>query len=167
MVELWKILTFAFLIQRTDSHSDTFKLQAHAMFLDTSFNSMKTVLSNVFSAFIESATKMWTYAKYLPLGKQPGTKLLLKTINDLIELAFVLMKGKGKNKRNVGYKCALSKVQVEWLAMNAFSMVLKKRQSKYGMVLEWVEDKMKRMRDREAEMCMRMEGIVRIVASSD
>jgi hypothetical protein len=58
---------------------------------------------------------MWTYARCLPLSKQPGTKLLIKTISDTIDLAFVLMKSKGENKRNVGYKCAVSRVQVEWL----------------------------------------------------
>lgn len=26
----------------------------------------------------------------------------------------MLMKGKGRNKKNVGYKCVVKKVQVEW-----------------------------------------------------
>ncbi|KUJ22916.1 uncharacterized protein LY89DRAFT_314076 [Mollisia scopiformis] len=109
-----RVLSFRFKMAGANLlFTDTFKIQAHAMFLDTSFNSLKTVLSNVYSAFIESATKMWTYAKCLPAGKQPGTQLILKTIRDLIELAFVLMKSKGKNKKNVGYKFALSKMQVE------------------------------------------------------
>jgi ribosomal protein RSM22 (predicted rRNA methylase) len=111
---------------------DSFKIQAHAMFLDTSFSSLHTVLSNVYNAFTETATKLWTYARCLPVGKQPGTKLMIskstwpllirvhlspyiiETINDLIELAFVLMKSKGRNKKNAGYKCGLSKLQVEW-----------------------------------------------------
>ncbi|TAQ91363.1 hypothetical protein B7494_g281 [Chlorociboria aeruginascens] len=58
---------------------DSFKIQAHAMFLDTSFNSLATVLSNVHSAFIESATKMWTYNRCLPSGKQPGRRLIIST----------------------------------------------------------------------------------------
>jgi len=56
---------------------DTFKIQAHAMFLDTTFNSFPTVISNVYSAFIETATKMWTYTRCLPTKKQPGTKLVI------------------------------------------------------------------------------------------
>jgi hypothetical protein len=51
---------------------------------------------------------MWTYARCLPVGKQPGTKLIIKTVKDLIELAFLLMKGKGKNKKNEGYECGVS-----------------------------------------------------------
>lgn len=99
------------------------------MFLDTSFNSLATVLSNIFIAFVETASKTWTYAKCLPTGKQPGTELMIseyfpslqiqwltvsETISDLIDLAFVLMKSKGRNRKNAGYKCAVSKVQVEW-----------------------------------------------------
>ncbi|KAE8444198.1 hypothetical protein EG329_000795 [Mollisiaceae sp. DMI_Dod_QoI] len=144
---------------------NTFKIQAHAMFLDTAFNSLKTVLKNVHSSFIESATKMWTYAKCLPAGKQPGLKLLIKTISDLIELAFVLMKSKGKNKKNVGYKCALTKVQVEWLALNAFCSVLGKRQSKYHKVLEWLDEKAQLLSRMEGDTCQRMEGVLRTTST--
>ena len=35
-------------------------------------------------------------------------------ISDLIELAFVLMKSKRRNKKNLGYECVVKKVQVEW-----------------------------------------------------
>lgn len=123
----------------TNQMADTFKIQSHAMFLDTSFNSLTTVLSNVYSAFKETATKMWTYARCLPVGKRPGTKLListpptypskaradangsrLETISEVVELAFVLMKSKSKNKKNVGYKCALTKMQVEWYVPSTF-----------------------------------------------
>ncbi|KAG9231544.1 hypothetical protein BJ875DRAFT_382758 [Amylocarpus encephaloides] len=130
------------------------------MFLDTAFNSLPTVTSNVHSAFIETATKMWTYAKCLPVGKQPGTKLLCKTITDLIDLAFVLMKSKGKNKKNIGYKCALSKLQVKWLAINAFKTVLQKRQSKYTQTLQWLETHLSAITGKEKRICKRMRGVV-------
>lgn len=39
---------------------------------------------------------------------------IVETITELVELAFVLIKSKGRNKKNVGFKCAVSKVQVEW-----------------------------------------------------
>lgn len=40
--------------------------------------------------------------------------LVTETISDVVELAFVLMKSKGRNKKNAGYKCVVKKVQVEW-----------------------------------------------------
>lgn len=56
---------------------DAFKIQAHAIFLDTSFNALSTVLFNLYTAFIETANKTWMYAKCLPAGKQPSTALFI------------------------------------------------------------------------------------------
>lgn len=139
---------------------DTLKIQSHALFLDTSLNSLHTVLSNIHSAFLDTAMKMWTYIKLLPVGKKPSTKLLVKTINDTIDLAFVLMKSKGKNAKNKGFACKVTKVMVEWLAVHAFRDVLRRRQSDYGTILEWLEGRIGVLRKREGELCGRMRGIV-------
>jgi hypothetical protein len=96
-----------------------FKIEAHAMFLDTTHNSLRTVLSNIHVAFVQTATKMWTYTRCLPVGKQPRAQLIITTIQDVVELAFVLLKSKGKNgnKALKGYRCAVTKVQVEWYVL--------------------------------------------------
>jgi hypothetical protein len=47
------------------------------MFLDTSFNSFRTVFSNIYECFVETATKMWQYAKCLPVQKQPGARVVI------------------------------------------------------------------------------------------
>jgi len=140
--------------------TDSFKLQSHAMYLDTSYNSTTTVLTNIYTSFLETATKMWTYAKCLPGGKQPGTNLLIKTITDLIEMAYVLIKSKGKNKKNEGYQCGVKKAQLEYLAFKAFRNVLKKRQSKYGKVITWLDDQLMDLKVKGADSLSRMSGIV-------
>ena len=140
--------------------TDSFKLQSHAMYLDTSYNSTTTVITNIYTSFLETATKMWTYAKCLPGGKQPGTNLLIKTITDLIEMAYVLIKSKGKNKKNEGYQCGVKKAQLEYLAFKAFRNVLKKRQSKYGKVITWLDDQLMDLKVKGADSLSRMSGIV-------
>jgi len=130
------------------------------MYLDTSYNSTTTVLTNIYTSFLETATKMWTYAKCLPGGKQPGTNLLIKTITDLIEMAYVLIKSKGKNKKNEGYQCGVKKAQLEYLAFKAFRNVLKKRQSKYGKVITWLDDQLMDLKVKGADSLSRMSGIV-------
>jgi hypothetical protein len=116
------------------------------MFLDTSFNSLTTVLSNVHSAFIETAMKMCAYISCLPTSKQPGAKLVVKTFQDLVALAFVLMKSKGKTKKNVGYECALNRAQVEGLAVTAFLEVLGRKQSRYREVLTWLTTRLEELK---------------------
>ncbi|KAH8603107.1 hypothetical protein B0O99DRAFT_605134 [Bisporella sp. PMI_857] len=131
------------------------------MFLDTSHNSLPIVLHNLHSAFIETATKMWTYARFLPPRSHPSTTLLVKTVEDLVGLAFALIKGKGRRKGMEGYRCAVGRVQVEWLALIAFKKVLGRRQSRYQGLLAWIDQQIKRLRSRYWIACQRMEGIVK------
>lgn len=42
------------------------------------------------------------------------TGIEIETISDVIELAFILMKSKERNKRNAGFRCVVRKVWVEW-----------------------------------------------------
>ncbi|KAI9814856.1 MAG: hypothetical protein M1832_005658 [Thelocarpon impressellum] len=116
-----------------------FKIQTHAMFLDTNFNSTATVLSNLYQIFAESAMKFYRYAKCMPPRKQPQTRLLIRTIHDMIDLAFVLMKSKGKHGQNGHFRCAVSKAQVKWLGCTAFQVALHRKQSRFGEVLAWLE----------------------------
>lgn len=118
-----------------------FKIQTHKMFLDTNFNSPNTVLSSIYQNFVEAAMKYYRYAKCMQNDKQPHLDLLkgklLKerfllyetvknqlsrdlpmfnagTIRDLVDLAFILIKGKHKLQVANDYDCAVSKRQVQW-----------------------------------------------------
>lgn len=66
--------------------------------------------------------------------------MFLTTIPDLIEMAYTLIKGKSNNKNNEGYKCTVSKAQFECMIKNVFRDVLRKRQSKYGKVILWLNE---------------------------
>lgn len=57
--------------------ADAFRIQSHLMFFDTSHNSRRTMLENLYLAFVETATKMWAYARCLPGEKQPSPRLLI------------------------------------------------------------------------------------------
>lgn len=47
------------------------------MFLDTNFNSVSTVLTNIYQNFVESAMKFYSYTKSLPPNKRPRPTLLI------------------------------------------------------------------------------------------
>lgn len=139
---------------------NTFKIQCHAMFLDTAFNSPTTVARNIYENFMESATKMYTYNKCLPIHKQAGTKIIIQIIESLVDLAFVLIKSKEKNPRNASYRCAISKAELEWLAFHAFTNVLKPRQSKYKEVLHWLEGRLEGLMMKKGKMVTKMSPLV-------
>ena len=117
----------------------TLKIQTHAMFLDTSFNSASTVLSSIYQNFLESAMKFYRYAKSMGRGQQPTTSVMIRkchrgwhnsphgdgrgatltmhcsgTIHDLITLGCVLVHSQKKSEDAADYRCAVKKAQIEW-----------------------------------------------------
>jgi telomerase reverse transcriptase len=53
------------------------KLYMRTMYLSTSYNSVTTVLTNLYCAFDEVAKKSYSYIKSLPSSKQPASKLMI------------------------------------------------------------------------------------------
>ncbi|KAL7629462.1 Telomerase reverse transcriptase [Parahypoxylon ruwenzoriense] len=118
---------------------NAFKIQSHLMFFDSELNSSKTTLSNIYNAFSETATKMWAYARCLPPQKQPPGTLVIRAVSKVIDMAFLLLKSKTRKLRYPGYTCDVKKLEVSWLAYNAFYKVLERKQSKYGETLGWLK----------------------------
>ena len=47
------------------------------MFLDTQFNSVPTVLANLYQSFLESAVRCFEYVRHLSALKEPSSRLLI------------------------------------------------------------------------------------------
>ncbi|KAF2969504.1 hypothetical protein GQX73_g4071 [Xylaria multiplex] len=118
---------------------NAFKIQCHTMFFDTRLNSAPTILNNIYKAFVETATKMWAYARSLPAAKQPSSNIVIKTIQKLSETAYVLLTSRTRKSRYPDYECDIKKCEVSWLACNAFHQVLSRKQSSYTKTLAWLK----------------------------
>lgn len=59
---------------------NAFTIQAHLMYFDTGHNSEQASLGNLYSAYVETATKMSAYARCLPTSKQPSAKLVIGSL---------------------------------------------------------------------------------------
>lgn len=129
------------------------------MFLDTSFNSVAVVMSNLYQSFLDAAERGYEYLKNMPASKRPVSRLLIskllsptlgwidcaystwmssragckssiashvdplltvaaplvETLDNLISLAFVLMRNYSRRKQDCrGYQCAVTRRQVKW-----------------------------------------------------
>jgi hypothetical protein len=40
-----------------------------------------------------------------------------ETIRDVIDLAFILLRSKSRKQKNQGFRCAVSKTEVEWYGL--------------------------------------------------
>ncbi|KAL8867135.1 MAG: hypothetical protein Q9174_005857 [Haloplaca sp. 1 TL-2023] len=118
---------------------NAFKIQTHRMFLDTNFNSVLNVLGNVYQNFLEAAMKFYRYVLSMQQKSRPRSALLIDTIRSMVDMAFVLIKARHKSPDSQEYSCAVSKNQVQWLAMSAFSHVLRRKQTGFQEALAWTD----------------------------
>ncbi|KAI9752931.1 MAG: FKBP12-associated protein [Chaenotheca gracillima] len=116
------------------------------MFLDTDLNSASTVLANLYSNFFNCAMKVHQYLKCLPAKKRPRSSFLIGTMQDLMEMAYTLIKSQERRHprdetvRSMGhYQCAVTKTQVRWLAATAFQTALTRKQTQYQELLAWLK----------------------------
>ncbi|AEO53524.1 hypothetical protein MYCTH_2294977 [Thermothelomyces thermophilus ATCC 42464] len=65
------------------------------MFFDTSHNSRRGVLANIYAAFAETATKMWAYARCMT--RRPGTAIVIGTCAATTALS---NKGRGREEKS-------------------------------------------------------------------
>ncbi|KAL0939367.1 telomerase reverse transcriptase [Colletotrichum truncatum] len=144
------------------------KIQSHLMFYDTNHNTLRTVMSNLHKAFIETAEKMWSYWRCLPTDKQPDSRLVIKTIGKLIDVAFVLLTGKTRKKKHPHYSCALEKTQVFWLALDAVRKVLTRKQANFAPVLSWIDAELSKLESTKTTRAMKvMKQLGRIATARD
>lgn len=79
--------------------SSAFKNLTHKMFLDTTFNSLNTVLSTIYKNFLELAMKYYRYAKCMATSMYPHAGLLIGMMNWTGVLPEMLYDGRLPNHR--------------------------------------------------------------------
>ncbi|KAL9095597.1 MAG: hypothetical protein Q9165_002029 [Trypethelium subeluteriae] len=115
------------------------RIQMHAMFLDTTYNALSTVLESLYQTYRETAQKCFAYIKSLPVTKRPGLGVLVKTIEDVMALSWALMSRRGRRKGQwAQYECAVKRKSAEWLGYTAFSTVFGQKQTRYQLFLAWL-----------------------------
>jgi telomerase reverse transcriptase len=170
-----------------------FRLQMHGMFLDTKHNSAAVALRSLYSAFLDSAMKMYTYQRRL-LGRpnrkrhsqqqqrrQTEQELMLRIVSDVIRLAIYILRAWSASSSTKSttttptltgasleqqQQLTISPAHVRWLAAMAFKAILGRKQTGFRDLLVWL-DKLARASkpktDREAAVLWRM---VRAAGSS-
>lgn len=116
------------------------KIQMHALVLDTSLNAPALVAAALYRNFTETAMKMHRYLVSLPRRKRPPGKLVIEAIKDSARLASNATRGTRCAKTISEWTCSITSRQILWLAATAFEDVLRKKQTAYSDVLDWLRD---------------------------
>ncbi|PGH29534.1 telomerase reverse transcriptase [[Emmonsia] crescens] len=127
----------------------SFKIQAHAMFLDTKHNSPSVVLASLYHNFLESAMKLYEYTRSLchrgnrGRGKTAMTSsaLLIRTISALMDVAIHIIQSRKStaSRTGSGFESSVTRSQIRWLAAIAFRTVLGRKQTKFAATLRWLD----------------------------
>ncbi|KAL1305634.1 hypothetical protein AAFC00_007230 [Neodothiora populina] len=117
------------------------KVHMHAMHLCTSHNGLDVVLSNLYSAFFDTAERCIRYIQSLPNEKKPSESLIIRTIEGLVDVAFGLMQRKKVTAASstIRYQCSVTRTQTKWLAARAFSQTFQVRQTRFIGLLLWLD----------------------------
>ncbi|KAL5463064.1 hypothetical protein PMIN06_001306 [Paraphaeosphaeria minitans] len=94
-----------------------FKIQLQAMLIDTSFNSVATVLANLYQSFHEAAVRCFEYARSLSKARPIHSSLLISTVDGIMALAFVMLQRRTRSRaaRNAEkIRGDISRRQVQW-----------------------------------------------------
>ncbi|EPE03966.1 telomerase reverse transcriptase [Ophiostoma piceae UAMH 11346] len=136
-------------VDRTRSPGEKFKRKtlSHTMFYDMSYNSRRTALHNLHSALVETANRMWAYARCMTKAQRPSPKLTISTIEDLAGLAFAILSGQNQSSRGPDYKFTVTKVHLKLILLHAFFKVLNRKQTSYKEVLAWIQNETRTLKE--------------------
>ncbi|KAF1929540.1 uncharacterized protein M421DRAFT_4010 [Didymella exigua CBS 183.55] len=132
---------------------NAFKIQLKAMFIDPALNSVSTVLTNLHQSFHEAAVRCLEYVRMLAKMRTTCSSLLIRTVDSIIALAFVMVQRRARSRseaRLVHAQSVISRRQLQWLACKAFYTVFQRAQTKHGALLAWLRGSLKAARVSDA-----------------
>ncbi|PSK43718.1 hypothetical protein B9Z65_7232 [Elsinoe australis] len=93
---------------------DTAKLHMHSILMSTAFNDLVRVQENVYQAFTDMAWRCVHYLDSMSSGRQPSAQLVIRTVEDLTDFAYSLMKnGQRVKGQSLDHKCLISRQQMQ------------------------------------------------------
>ncbi|KAF2134143.1 hypothetical protein P153DRAFT_105302 [Dothidotthia symphoricarpi CBS 119687] len=120
------------------------------MFIDTSLNSMAKILANLYQSFYEAAARCLEYVRALAKVRTACSSLLIKTVDNIIALAFVMLQRRSRSRSiqsgGQPLQSAVSRRHVMWLACRAFQTVFQRRQTKHCVLLKWLGGELRKAR---------------------
>ncbi|CAE7177976.1 hypothetical protein PTNB85_02944 [Pyrenophora teres f. teres] len=97
---------------------NAFKIQLKVMLIDTSLNSVATVLANLYQSFYEAAVRCLEYTHALcKVRKTTCSSLLIKTVDNMVALAYVMLQRRARSRGSREAKIAqgvVTRRQLQW-----------------------------------------------------
>lgn len=162
------------------------RLQTQKINLDIELNTTQVVLLGIYTSFMETAMKMYSYIKLVGARARPSAKLIVQTIWDSIRYTVqatqAIHRKQYKNQKYVQTHSegpehmgqarrplrpgldgeqSVSRVQIEYLGAVAFSHILQRKQTQFVAVLRSLDNMKKSARPKTDREALRLKKVVR------
>ena len=134
--------------------------QLHSMYLDADHNTRDVVLANLYTGFISAAMKMYRYMKALPGRAHLQHPIIIQTIKDLVHQTASQIQAR-RVSRPAPLTCFVQPSQLQYLASAAFRFVLRRKQTRYAPVLQWLDSLWRASRPATNTEALRLLRVVR------
>ncbi|XP_065869948.1 telomerase reverse transcriptase [Euphorbia lathyris] len=124
---------------------DYMRPKCHPIFFDSNINSSPVVRLNIYQAFLVCAMKFHCYVSEMLYMCKLRPRFYLKIIARSFRYMYMLIKKMMCSRRtSCDFKpiLELEEEEVEWLGLNAFIKVLKRKQSRHGKLLDLLKLKL-------------------------
>lgn len=125
---------------------NAFRLHLHAMFLDSSLNSVSTILRNLYLSYRRAALRCLHHWRGLARYRRIDGQILVDILEDLEATALSIVQRRDNKKSQ--FQCSLHPGQNRWVALRAFFDVLKTHQSRHKAAISWIQKEMSTIRPR-------------------
>ncbi|KAJ5804517.1 uncharacterized protein N7518_000820 [Penicillium psychrosexuale] len=139
----------------------SFRLQLYSMYIDDGHNSRAVVLANLYCSFITAAMRMYRYMKSLRGRAHPGPAIITQTIRDLIWQTNRYIQARRAGNSESPFSCFVQRSHLQYLASAAFRFVLKRKQTRYAVVLRWLDSLSKDSRPTSDSEASRIAQVVK------
>ncbi|KAJ5082191.1 hypothetical protein N7532_011234 [Penicillium argentinense] len=119
----------------------SFRQQMHPMYIDDTHNTRPVILGNLYTRFVTVGMKMYRYMKSLGGRAHPKPPIIIQTIHTLMLRAFAVIQE--RRTGSVPLSCFVKFHHIQFLAAAAFRFVLKRKQTRYAAVLQWLDSQLK------------------------
>ncbi|KAL2612832.1 hypothetical protein R1flu_024524 [Riccia fluitans] len=133
--------------------------KCHALFFDPRINSPATIRLNAFQAFLLCAMKLHAYVCCLPRVTGDNQPFLYEVIRSTTRYMYGLLRHRMETVGAEAAEC-FPYVELEWLGLVAFHKILKRKQSRYRLLLQGLHAQLESPRFRRMTSCPHLSSAV-------
>ncbi|GAA6062681.1 hypothetical protein JCM10212_002504 [Sporobolomyces blumeae] len=133
-------------------HVEALYLRSHAMYTDTSYNSLDTVYANIYESMLVVALKFEAYVRAWSSKVKGRAAFYWSTVKKIVEYEYSAVRY--QSRKRAAASTALAKPSVLWLGYHAFHRVVSRNPAKFSPLVRHLTPELRRLRVPSADKAL-------------